>query len=107
MIERLYITSSSEVVDFAEGYHLLATGGRSKDLPGQGAVDLPEEGTSVPEITSLRDAVDAYEKQLVLSMLEACEGNVSKAADKLGPHKSVLYRKLDKYRQKGAIKGQA
>ena len=48
---------------------------------------------------------EAYEKQLVLETLDACGGSVSKAAGRLRLHKSVLYRKLEKYRDQEAISG--
>ena len=49
--------------------------------------------------------MEAYEKQLVLETLDACGGSVSKAAGRLRLHKSVLYRKLEKYRDQEAISG--
>lgn len=106
VIERLYITSPSELVEFAQGYHQLANGGQDADLSSNGPLDSPPSEPVGPEGTTLRAAVENYEKRLVLSTLESCEGNVAKAAERLGLHKSVLYRKLDKYRQKGTIRGQ-
>ena len=106
VIERLYITSPSELVEFAQGYHQLANGGQDADLSSNGPLDSPPSEPVGPEGTTLRAAVENYEKRLVLSTLESCEGNVAKAAERLGLHKSVLYRKLDKYRQKETIRGQ-
>jgi transcriptional regulator with PAS, ATPase and Fis domain len=101
VIERLFITSSTDILDFESGYNVLPSAG-SEPLaepaaPGRTGPEPAQEGSS------LHDAVEAYEKQLILETLDACGGSVSKAAGKLRLHKSVLYRKLEKYRSQAAI----
>ncbi|MEA1960806.1 MAG: sigma 54-interacting transcriptional regulator [Bacillota bacterium] len=46
---------------------------------------------------SLEQLMEEHEKQIVASMLDKCNGNRTKAAEMLGIHRSVLYRKINKY----------
>jgi len=47
--------------------------------------------------TTLRTARDVHEKQLVQSVLEKADGNVSKAAVELGISRPTLYQLLSRY----------
>jgi len=47
--------------------------------------------------TTLRVARDVHEKQLVQSVLEKTDGNVSKAAVELGVSRPTLYQLLSRY----------
>lgn len=102
VMERLFITSPTDILEFEQGYDSFAftKAGRTA---GQGErPQAPKEReTSLPAgAPSLREAVEDYEKQVVLETLDACDGSVSKAAQRLGLHKSLLYRRLEKYRNK-------
>ncbi|MES2645207.1 MAG: response regulator [Myxococcota bacterium] len=46
--------------------------------------------------TGLPDELDGAERQHIVRILEACEGNVSEAARRLGLHRRTLQRKLQK-----------
>ena len=48
------------------------------------------------EITNLKDAVAAYEKQMIESSISRHGGNISKAAKELGLERSHLYKKMKK-----------
>ncbi len=84
LVERLMIMAPGETIGL-------------RDLPpavrGDGAetADRPE---SLWEAASLREARDAFEKQLIERKLAALGGNVSKTAQALGLERSHLYRKM-------------
>ena len=44
----------------------------------------------------LHDACDLFEQTYIKKAMEQCEGSGSKAADQLGIHRSLLYKKLKK-----------
>ena len=44
----------------------------------------------------LHDACDLFEQIYIQKAMEHCEGSVSKAAEHLGIHRSLLYKKLKK-----------
>ncbi|HWQ74851.1 MAG TPA: helix-turn-helix domain-containing protein, partial [Syntrophomonas sp.] len=46
---------------------------------------------------TLLEAVENYEKQIILKTLKEAKGNKTHAARQLGIHTSALYRKLNKY----------
>ncbi|HRY45527.1 MAG TPA: helix-turn-helix domain-containing protein, partial [Thermoanaerobaculia bacterium] len=43
---------------------------------------------------TLADARDAFERRLVVRVLEECRGNVSRAAERLGLDRTTLHRRL-------------
>lgn len=47
---------------------------------------------------SLKEVVEEAEKQYVLKMIAECQGNVREAADRMGIHRTILYRKLRRIR---------
>jgi len=67
---------------------------REEDLPAHGlgvsaaANHAPGNGQHV----DLREAVDEYQRHLILQTVGACEGNWAKAARRLGTDRSNLYR---------------
>ena len=44
----------------------------------------------------LRSAVDDFERRIIIDSLKENQGNVSAAAECLGIHRNVLYRKIEK-----------
>ena len=50
---------------------------------------------------SLQEAVDAFKKQHIISVLQSVDGNRSKAAEKLDLSHATLFRYIDKYGLKG------
>jgi transcriptional regulator of acetoin/glycerol metabolism len=41
--------------------------------------------------------LDEMEKQMILSTIEECRGNLSRTAEKLGIGRATLYRKMEKH----------
>lgn len=56
-------------------------------------VDVPMS-TTEEVIMPLKEKMSSAELAYIHLALEACDGNVQKAAEKLGVHKSLIYRKL-------------
>ena len=106
VMERLFITSPTDILEFEQGYDTLSFAPQElKDGPDGGAQGQRRDERAPASVSqggqTLREAVEEYEKQIILETLDACGGSVSKAADRLGLHKSLLYRRLEKIRNKG------
>jgi len=54
-------------------------------------------GAVQPAAPTLPEQLDAYERKLIESALDAVDGNVATAADRLGVPRKTLYDKLKKY----------
>lgn len=52
---------------------------------------------STPEYFNLQEALSGYEKQLIITVLGESEGNISKAAKRLGLPRQTLQSKMKKY----------
>jgi transcriptional regulator with GAF, ATPase, and Fis domain len=50
--------------------------------------------SQVPPNMTLNDATDLFQTRYIKQHIEACAGNLAKAADKMGLHRSNLYRKM-------------
>ncbi len=48
------------------------------------------------------DALREFEKRFISQALQSADGNLSKAADRLGIHRNTLSRKLTQYRMRGS-----
>lgn len=59
--------------------------------------DTPEKVLAKKNMT-LHERVDAYEKEVILEILERCGYNYTQAAKEAGVHRSLLYKKTAKYR---------
>ena len=55
--------------------------------------DIP----AVDPAASLREVVERAEKTQIQAVLKLCGGDVTRAAERLGIHRSVLYKKISKY----------
>lgn len=87
VIERLVITSSSNEIHFHQNY--LTTGASINDDP-----DIQKcKKFKGP----LKAVLNEVEKKYIEQVLAECEGNITEAAKNLGIHRTVLYRKLEKY----------
>ncbi|MDR1798078.1 MAG: sigma 54-interacting transcriptional regulator [Clostridiales Family XIII bacterium] len=97
VIERLMLTSDSDILDF-ENTQAFLHGGNMRQ-PGAGAQEGEGAGEKggAPSIESLKSAVDDYEKRVIIEALNVCDFDVPKAASWLKIDKSSLYRKLQKY----------
>lgn len=60
--------------------------------------DSKNDGFSYPAVGSLplKSAMDEFEKKYIDSALKECNGNITKAAEVLGIHRTHLYKKLKK-----------
>ena len=64
------------------------------------AIDLPafnqndEAPASSFRFPSFKEATDAYQREFILHKLMETDGNVSKAAEKMGVDRSHLYRRM-------------
>ncbi len=59
--------------------------------------ETPEKLPAKRNMT-LHERVDAYEKEVILEILERCGYNYTQAAKEAGVHRSLLYKKTAKYR---------
>ena len=53
---------------------------------------LDKKGT---EFVSLKDAVKTYEQTYIKAAVDSCNGKISAAANLLGIHRTMIYRKLE------------
>jgi two-component system nitrogen regulation response regulator NtrX len=81
VIERLMITVPEDVVG-------------PEDLDFLDVVDSPAPGADDAPAKSLHDARDNWERRFIIGALAACDGNMSRTADKLGLERSNLYKKM-------------
>ena len=65
-------------------------------LPGSGAA-VATEGQIQNNTMTLKKMVEDYERKIITDTLKATSGRVSEAADKLGIHRTLLYKKINKY----------
>ncbi|MCB1890430.1 MAG: sigma-54-dependent Fis family transcriptional regulator [Rhodocyclaceae bacterium] len=67
------------------------------DHPGRGAADSPGAGSAAVSPTPRREpSLKHVEREAIQACLDACRGNVSRAARELGISRNTLYRKLGK-----------
>ena len=55
----------------------------------------PEEMTKAITYAPLKEAVKLYEIKYIKDALKVCDGNMTKTADMLGVHRTLLYKKLN------------
>ena len=96
VVERMFITSPDSILTLDESDSSFTSIINANVAEKRS----DSENLQPTEISSLHDALDNYEYKLILKTLDYCSGNVAQAADMLKMHKSALYRKLDKYRNK-------
>jgi transcriptional regulator with PAS, ATPase and Fis domain len=88
VIERLVITSTDNCLRINRMNLEI-------DNPSQAYVD--EQSVVKPDYsTSLKEHMEQYEAQYINKVITDCEGNISMAAEKLGVHRSCLYKKINK-----------
>ena len=84
-VERSVVLASSDVLD-VDAIELIMEGGKNKS--GSSEADEPAKNLSL----------EAIEKRSILDALDACGGNKSETARRLGITRKTLCTKLDKYR---------
>ena len=94
VVERLFVTSVSDILENPREQEYAAGWERTGERRAPETREPQREEGEVP----LRRAMEEYEKRLVLEALDECGGSVARAAERLRIHKSVLYRKLERYR---------
>ena len=52
----------------------------------------------------LKEVMDGYEIEYIRHVIDDCEGVMTEAAKRLGIHRSALYKKIDKFKEKYDIK---
>lgn len=52
----------------------------------------------------LKEVMDRYEIEYIRHVIDECEGVMTEAAKRLGIHRSALYKKIDKFKEKYDIK---
>jgi len=78
-VERVIIVTGSQKVD-------------ARDLPRLS--QLETKASSSFRFPSFKEATDAYQREFIMHKLAEFDGNVSKAADKMGVDRSHLYRRM-------------
>jgi DNA-binding NtrC family response regulator len=80
VLERAIVISQGDVIE-------------PQSLPAE----IREPAPAVPAGAPLQEALDAFERQLLLHALEDCEYVQAKAAQRLGLSKSALHYKLTRH----------
>ena len=94
VIERLVISTNSDILEFDLRSEILGAAEQSNQTAEEVRPDDLEQ--PLEEILPLKDIVGAYEKKVILTVLDKCGGNMAKAADVLKIHRTALYRKLNR-----------
>ena len=99
VVERMVIMISGEYVTAADICRIIGTTEQrgTIGLNGFDLARLPLE--TAPVGKSLREFTEQAEWAYIQQTLRRCGGNVNDAAERLGIHRSVLYRKIKKYQE--------
>lgn len=92
-VERLMITTPGNIIEYIE----------RPDEEKELMVPETRKENNMPQVAEgmlpLRTAMKEHEKRYILSVLNACHGNVAKAASVLQIHRTGLYKKLREYQK--------
>ncbi|MDR1193929.1 MAG: sigma 54-interacting transcriptional regulator [Peptococcaceae bacterium] len=104
VIEQLYVSSSKDALSFRDSYllpYIMRRVALTSLTPGLAspaeAAAAAGAGRAPVEEKPIRQAMRDFERQYLGQILRQCNYNVSQAAEKLGIHRSVLYRKMEGY----------
>lgn len=90
-IERLVVECTASIVD-----------ARAYQKPGAPAAEPPQGREEAPlDLLPYQQALEAWERAYLQSVLERCGGNIRAAAEQMGLHVSTLYRKIEKLERAG------
>lgn len=92
-LERLVNLTDGDLIDWPDLPPLVLAGRELPPLPPELAGQKPGPEPASP----MRGRVQSVERDLILEAIEANGGNKLKAAEQLGIHRSVLYRKLKRW----------
>lgn len=87
VVERLVVTSTSDYLNFEGDQSLPNSSRRSSDTSHLRQTSTVYRGT-------LKSVLQMVEKEYINQVISECEGRISEAAQLLGIHRTVLYRKL-------------
>ncbi len=102
-IERIVVLATTDRVTpelFPERIRTAAADAEVPEIAVEKALEAVQEALEAPAIAPESDEVLPFkevEKRAILAAVRKCEGDISKAARKLGLSRATLYRKLDKY----------
>ncbi len=102
IIERMAIVSEDEKIELSDVYinksiySITNNIEQNEQLFKQGIDD--DINKSIMKKESLREFLDKVEENYINKVIENCNGKIADAADVLGIHKTMLYRKLKKYK---------
>ncbi len=85
VIERLVVTSTGDSLDFQSDALLGKKKAEEKHQPGEGSFGV-YEGT-------LKNVLKKVEEEYINQVLAECNGRIGEAAQRLGIHRTMLYRK--------------
>ena len=107
VIERIVVLATADRITpelFPEEIRQVAAMAPPPELQVEEALRIVEQAlkASAPEAPALEEAddvlpFDEVEKRAILDALRKCDGDISKAARKLGLSRATIYRKLEKY----------
>lgn len=92
IIERIFVTSSKDRLDTEEV--IKGIGIQSNVVRNTTNFNESEKQNILSFGHSLKLATENFQREYISTVLKECNGNVYTAADKLGVHKSGLYKKL-------------
>jgi transcriptional regulator with PAS, ATPase and Fis domain len=87
VIERLVVTTVSNYLDFEDDILI------SKKVPVAPSDDASSKAATPTYRGALKNVLKAYEEEYINRVLAECNGRMGEAAQKLGIHRTVLYRK--------------
>lgn len=88
-IERIYIMHPESKIE--------------KEVVGKLMLHVDADSDEYMEYKTLREAMENFEKQYIMSKLKENEANIGKTANSIGIERTSLYRKMKKYKINGAI----
>ena len=89
LMQRLVLISTEDVIDYTISPGI-------KEVESKKDIDHSIEDISYFKEVDLKEAVKAFEKKYIKEAIDSCGGNITKAAELLGIHRTHLYKKIKK-----------
>ncbi|MCD6107074.1 MAG: sigma-54-dependent Fis family transcriptional regulator [Caldisericaceae bacterium] len=86
-----------ELKNFAEKLTILVDSQKVNTQQIVSLLELPKIDFNYKGTKSLSEAKRSFEKQFIINALKQNDWNISKTADAINMHRSLLYRKMEKY----------
>lgn len=87
VVERLVVTSSRDYLDFENDFFIINRLSANKELDPEPKAPPSYHGT-------LKSVLREVEEEYISQVLAQCDGHIGKAAQQLGIHRTMLYRKI-------------